>query len=369
MSNRIHVGTRKGLFTVERGAGGWRVTGTAFLGDPVSMTLADTRDNTLYAALNLGHFGAKVHRSPDRGKTWEEVGIPAFPPDPSEAATRETAEEAKAASLKQIWSLETGGPDRPGFLWAGTIPGGLFTSTNRGESWDLVSPLWDMPERKQWFGGGAEHPGIHSICVDPRDTRRVLAGVSVGGAWLTPNGGDTWEVRSQGMRADFMPPEKQYDPITQDPHRIVQCPAAPEVLWCQHHNGVFRTVNGGEMWIEVKTVAPSVFGFGVAVHPEDPDTAWFVPAVKDECRIPVDGKMVAARTRDGGKTFTVLREGLPQEHAYDLVYRHALDIDATGKRLAMGSTTGGLWISEDQGDRWREVSVHLPPVYSVRFEK
>jgi hypothetical protein len=132
---------------------------------------------------------------------------------------------------------------------------------------------------------------------------------------------------------------------------------------------VFRSTDGGAAWTEVTTVKPSVFGFGVAVHPRDPDTAWFVPAVKDECRIPVDGKMVAARTRDGGKTFTVLREGLPQDHAYDLVYRHALDVDDTGDRLAMGSTTGALWISENQGDSWQAVSVHLPPVYSVRFEK
>jgi hypothetical protein len=369
MSDRIHVGTRKGLFTVERGAGGWRVTGTAFLGDPVSMTLSDTEDSTLYAALNLGHFGTKFQRSTDGGKTWKEVGVPAYPADPSETATSETSGEAKAPSLKQIWALETGGTGRDGFLWAGTIPDGLFMSNDRGESWTLVSSLWDMPERKQWFGGGADHPGIHSVCVDPRDSRRVLIGVSVGGAWLTKDGGDTWEVWSQGMRADFMPPEKQFDPNFQDPHRIVQCPAAPEVFWCQHHNGVFRSTDGGKEWIEVKTVQPSVFGFGVAVHPQDPDTAWFVPAVKDECRIPVDGKMVAARTRDGGKTFTVLREGLPQEHAYDLVYRHALDIDDTGNRLAMGSTTGALWVSEDQGDSWQAVSLNLPPVYCVRFEK
>ena len=113
---------------------------------------------------------------------------------------------------------------------------------------------------------------------------------------------------------------------------------------------------------------PSVFGFGVAVHPREPDTAWFVPAVKDECRVPVDGKVVAARTRDGGKSFEVLREGLPQEHAYDLVYRHALDIDESGDRLAFGSTTGGLWVTENQGDSWTAISTHLPPIYAVRFE-
>jgi len=31
------------------------------------------------------------------------------------------------------------------------------------------------------------------------------------------------------------------------------------------------------------------------------------------------------------------------------------------------STTGGLWLSEDQGESWRNLSVHLPPIYRVRF--
>jgi hypothetical protein len=94
-----------------------------------------------------------------------------------------------------------------------------------------------------------------------------------------------------------------------------------------------------------------------------------VPGVKDECRVPVDGQLVVARTRDGGRSFEVLRNGLPQEHAYDLVYRHALDVDATGQRLAMGSTTGSLWISEDGGERWHTVTAHLPPIYQVAFRR
>ena len=110
-----------------------------------------------------------------------------------------------------------------------------------------------------------------------------------------------------------------------------------------------------------------VMCFPVAVHPNEPDTAWFVPAMKDEERIPVDGQLVVTRTRDGGATFDVLREGLPQEHAYDIVYRHCLDIDASGDRLAFGSTTGSLWVTENQGDAWQHVSAHLPPIYCVRF--
>jgi hypothetical protein len=58
--------------------------------------------------------------------------------------------------------------------------------------------------------------------------------------------------------------------------------------------------------------------FAVAAHPRDGEPAWFAPAGKDECRVPVDGKVMVTRTRDGGRSFDVLRQGLPQEQAYDL---------------------------------------------------
>jgi hypothetical protein len=169
------------------------------------------------------------------------------------------------------------------------------------------------------------------------------------------------------MYAVYMPPERREDPSIQDPHRLVRCAARPDALWVQHHNGVFRSIDNGRSWSDVGSARPSVFGFAVAVHPEDSETAWLVPAVKDECRVPVDGALVVARTRDGGESFEVLRRGLPQENAWDLVFRHALDVDRSGDRLVMGSTTGNLWISEDRGDSWALVSAHLPPIYCARF--
>jgi photosystem II stability/assembly factor-like uncharacterized protein len=251
-------------------------------------------------------------------------------------------------------------------LWAGTIPGGLFRSDDRGETWRLNDPLWNEPERAKWFGGGYDHPGIHSVIVDPSDSRRVLLGVSCGGVWITDDDGSSWRVSTKGMYAEYMPPESREDPSIQDPHRMVMCPSATNVLWVQHHNGVFRSADGGESWQSIPS-KPSSFGFAAAIHPRDPKTSWLVPLVKDERRVPVDGKVVVARTRDGGESFEVLREGLPQEHAYDVVYRHGMDVDKSGDRLAMGSTTGSLWVSEDQGDSFRTLSTQLPPVYSVRF--
>ena len=158
------------------------------------------------------------------------------------------------------------------------------------------------------------------------------------------------------------------DPDIQDPHCLVQCQAKPNVFWVQHHNGIFKSEDGCLSWKEIEDVQPSTFGFAVAVHPHDPDTAWFVPAIKDEERIPKDGKVVVTRTRDGGKSYQRLSEGLPQKYAYDITFRHALNVDKTGDRLMFGSTTGSLWVSENQGDSWETVSQHLPPIHAVRFE-
>ena len=380
MSDRLVVATRKGLFVMHAdGAGGWTAGKPEFAGEPVSMVLGDPRDGTLYAALNLGHFGVKLHRRRAESEGWEECAVPVYPPQPpdeprAEPEAQPAPTEATDAprpppvawTLQQIWSLEPGGRDEPGVLWAGTIPGGLFRSGDGASSWTLNRALWDRPERRGWFGGGYDAPGIHSVVVDPRDSRHVTLGISCGGVWQTADGGATWQLSADGMIADYMPPELRGDPNTQDPHRVVQCAAAPDVLWTQHHCAIFRSTDGAANWHRVEA-KPSSFGFAVAAHPRDPDTAWFVPAIKDQYRFPVDARLVVTRTRDGGRTFESLSAGLPEGPAYDLVYRHGLAVDATGTRLAMGSTTGGLWTSADGGESWHLVSAHLPPIYCVRF--
>ncbi|MEA3412478.1 MAG: exo-alpha-sialidase [Pseudomonadota bacterium] len=367
MSDRLLVGTRKGLFRIGRsGSGRWEIVRHWFPGDPVSMICAEPGGRRIHAALDLGHFGVKMQRSGDGGEIWSEVTAPAFPPKPEGLEDKDPMRGLDLPwSTQLIWALEAGSP---GELWCGVIPGGLFRSEDGGDSWALVRSLWDEPRRRKWVGGGFDFAGIHSILVDPRDPAHVTVGVSVGGVWTTRDSGAHWELIGAGLRAAYMPPDMAKEPLAQDPHRIVHCPADPDRLWMQHHNGIFRSDNGGENWRELQNVPPSTFGFAVAVHPKEPDTAWFVPATKDEQRIPVDARVVVTRTRDGGEHFDVLTRGLPDEPAYDLVYRHALDISGDGERLAFGSTTGSLWLSEDQGDSWQSVSKHLPPVACVRFE-
>jgi hypothetical protein len=367
MSDRLLLGTRKGLFLVERNAQGWHISRDMLLGDPVTMVLAD-RQGHWHAAVEHGHYGVKLKRSVDQGESWEERSVPAYPPKPDDEIDMDpVGQQPLPWNLMRIWALESGAPDKPGDLWCGSIPGGLFRSRDGGDSWQLVESLWQHPDRKNWAGGGADYPGIHSIMLDPRDPRIIRIGVSCGGVWASFDDGENWGCYGEGLRAEYMPPDQAYDQKVQDPHRMVQCRVSPDHLWIQHHNGIFRSSDGGAHWQEIETAQPSAFGFAVAVHPQDPDRAWFVPGVRDDARYPVNGRLLVTRTRDGGKSFEPLANGLPQQHAYDLVYRHGLDIDDSGDRLAFGSTTGNAWVSDDQGEHWQSISHFLPPVYCVRF--
>lgn len=83
--------------------------------------------------------------------------------------------------------------------------------------------------------------------------------------------------------------------------RLAQCAASPDILYVQHHNGTFRSTDGARTLSEITAIRPSRFGFAVAFHPGDPETAWFVPAIKDERRVPVDGKLAVADARRRGE--------------------------------------------------------------------
>lgn len=358
---QLLVATRKGLFVLDPAKHGWQLNRPHFPGEPVTQVLRDPSDGTLYAALRLGHFGVKLQRSADGGRSWEEVAAPAFPPKPTEGLWKD---DATPWSVDLVWSLEAGG----GRLWAGALPAGLFVSEDRGASWKLVDSLWTCPERAGWFGGGYDHAGIHSIVVDPRDRDHVTLAISCGGVWQTRDGGATWTNTSAGLDAGaYMPPERRYDGNIQDVHRICACAAQPDALWLQHHGGMYRSTDGGLHWQALEAPQPSAFGFAVQAHPRDPQRAWFAPAHSDAQRMPVDGQLVVTETRDGGRSFRSLGYGLPPKDAYHLVYRHALACSDDGRALAMGSTTGGLWFSEDEGQLWHCLSRDLPPIAQVRF--
>lgn len=389
MTNRILVGTRKGTFLVEKSSAGYRATLSGHSGVGVNFAARDPHTGTLWAALGHGHWGAKLSRSTDGGKTWEDapqIKYPAgarylAPPDPSpddDPSAPPQRYTARPATLLKLWAIAFG-PD--GRIYVGTIPGGLFVSADGGETFELNLALWNHESRggdlfsgegsgtTHWFGTPASEgefaPGIHSIVVHPTDPKRILVAISTAGVLESLDGGETWASRNRGLLMDYLP-----DPSAEwghDPHFVERCAGQPDHVWQQNHCGVFYSADGAANWKKVSNPEQGVhFGFPVAVDQRDGRTAWLVPGKSDNHRTTVDGSLFVARTQDGGETWQQLRNGLPQENAYDVVYRHALS--NSGDRLAFGSTTGNLYVSEDRGETWTTVANNLPPIYSVRFE-
>jgi photosystem II stability/assembly factor-like uncharacterized protein len=358
MSNSLILGTRKGLLILERNGKDWQLACEAHRAIPVSYAFTDKRTGILWAGLDHGHWGQKLHRSRDMGASWEEIPAPKYPEG-------EMISDDKPATLSYIWLIAPGADDQPQRLYLGTEPGGLFQSDDGGETFELVPGLWDHPSRKDnWFGGGRDYAGLCSLIVDPRDSQHITIGISVGGVYETRDGGKTWNGRNKGLTADFLPtPDAEYG---HDPHFMLASPSNPNVLWQQNHCGVFRSEDGGANWTNISQEGgPVYFGFAIALDLHDEQTAWVVPAVDSLYRLAIDRALCVCRTTDGGKTWTALREGLPQEATYDLVFRHALDLD--GDTLAFGTTTGNLFISEDRGESWRSLGYNFPPINSVRF--
>lgn len=392
-SDQIILGTRKGTLILDRLAGGWKARPISHAGVSVCYAARDPRDGTLYASLDHGHWGPKLSRSTDGGQSWEDAPSVAYPKgarfvaqymplptdDPDEVAKRP---KYKDATLLKLWVLAFGGADEPGVMHAGTIPGGLFTTRDHGETWALNRPLWNHHSRggdlfageatsdNTWGGTpaavdyGEFAPGIHSVVVDPRDSKHLYVGVSSAGVLESTDGGESWQGRNKGMLMDYLPnPEAEWG---HDPHFVTCCPGDPDHLWQQNHCGVFYSADGARTWRKVSDPEVAVhFGFPVATSDTEGQTAWVVPARADSERMAVGAGLFVARTEDGGASWETLREGLPQGDAYDIVYRHALD--ASGDRVCFGSTTGNVYLSEDRGESWRAVGQNFPPVYSVRF--
>ena len=126
MSDRMLVATRKGLHLV-RAQQRRLVASRAPISpaSPVTAALCRPRATARSMPCSSTAISAASCIAPTTaGAHWTELPAPAFP-----------ADAAGAPALFQVWTLETGGADEKGTLWAGALPAGLFRSDDRGESW------------------------------------------------------------------------------------------------------------------------------------------------------------------------------------------------------------------------------------------
>jgi hypothetical protein len=298
MSNQILIATKKGTLLIDRKNGRWALRPIAQPGQAVSYAARDPRDGTLWACMDNAHWGPALMRSRDNGATWEDASRVVYPqgaryieqliPDPKAMEEAGKPIAYKAAALMKIWALGFAGPDQPGVIHAGTLPGGLFTTRDGGETWALNLPLWNHESRGgDLFAGGATSknewggtpaamaygdfvPGIHSVAIDPRDSNHFYVAISSAGVIETRDGGKTWAGRNRGMLNDYLPNgEAEWG---HDPHFVTLSPAQPDRLWQQNHCGIFTSEDGARNWKRVSQQDAGVhFGFPIA--------AWLAPAM------------------------------------------------------------------------------------------
>ncbi|MBX6351488.1 MAG: exo-alpha-sialidase [Clostridia bacterium] len=353
-SIEVLVGTAKGLFILRsRGALPSLSLAGPFLPDAeVTHAIRDPRDGTILAAANSPFYGPSVRRSRDGGQTWDAGGAGlAYAADDPEKVTR-------------VWHIAPGPAATPGRIYAGVEASGLFVSEDGGDHWSEVASLRRHPTHAVWEAGGGGKC-LHTVIVHPADPDRVFIACSTGGVYVSEDGGETWEPRNRGLRADFLPEPQRYPEAGQCVHRIALCARRPERLYLQNHGGVYRSDDGGRTWIDVSLGLPSDFGFPVLAHPRHPDTAYVVPVDAERARAFPGGRGAVWRTDDGGQSWRPLARGLP-EPAFTGVLRGAFAHDG-GEPLGLylGTTSGSLFVSPDEGETWHEVARHLPRILSV----
>jgi len=348
----VLLGTKKGAFILESDARrrSWELRGPYCETWPLNHVIADPSNGAIYAAGGNEWFGPAVWKSPDLGKTWTHS---------SEGLSYGEGEQP----IKAAWSLA---PGKGNTLFAGVEPAGLFRSDDGGQSWTHIAGLRDHPSRPHWQPGGGGLI-LHSIVLHPNDEKQLWVAISSAGVFHSADGGQSWEPRNKGTRADYLPEDQKYPEFGQCVHCLVMASGMSDRLYQQNHCGMYRSDDGGRSWVSIENGLPSSFGFPAAAHPRDTETLYLVPLNGDIAgRFMPDGRAAVWRTRDAGATWQDLREGLPQKNAFLGVLRQAMATDTMDPAgVYFGTSSGAVFASADEGQSWNCIALHLPTITSV----
>jgi photosystem II stability/assembly factor-like uncharacterized protein len=178
-------------------------------------------------------------------------------------------------------------PTTPATMWAGSVGGGVWKTTNSGTSWTALNDFM-------------ANLAVASMVIDPTNPNILYAGTGEGmgnihslsgaGVFKTTDGGATWTQLSATSSWDAV-------------NRLAISPANSQTIIAATGEGIFRTTNGGTTWTET--------------YPYRMLYASFHPTVGSLAVASSDGS--ALYSTDGGVSWTQAA-GLPTSGRIELVY-------------------------------------------------
>ncbi len=250
----------------------------------------------------------------------------------------------------------TNNPD-PVTIYAGAASGGVFKSTDSGESW---TPVFDnalslsigdiaiapSDEDIVWVGTGEANGGGGSMAYDGF------------GIYRSDDAGNTWQhtgLENTGSigRIAVHPS----DPLT------CYVAAMGRMFSDNPDRGVFRTTDGGGSWEKVLYVNDSTGAVDIVIHPEHPDTLYAAmwERVRRPHRRDYGGPGCGIyRSYDGGDNWTLLTNGLPA--ASSQVGRIGIDISASDPNVLYAIYAdnigyfAGVYKTVNGGNSWLRTS-------------
>ena len=223
------VGTRKGLFVLESGdRRDWSVRGPYCESWPIYHATVDQDSGTIYAAAASEWLGSAIWRSADLGESWEHSSEGLGYPD-----------DDGGLRLSKVSNVVPA----HGRLLVGAESAGLFESTDRGETFSLLTTFEGQEGREAWNDPAQQPPGhlgFSAIIPHPKEKDRFWVIVQGYSLFETTDGGQTWEPRNKGLRRDW---PADYEEIGFCVHKVA--PASDfERMFQQNHVGMHRSDDG-----------------------------------------------------------------------------------------------------------------------------
>ncbi len=249
-------------------------------------------------------------------------------------------------------SAAAGIPGDPSTYYAGAASGGVWKSTNGGQSW---LPIFDHETAM----------AIGSLAVAPSDPKTVWAGTGEAcairdsdmqgdGIYKSTDAGATWKnmgiVEGGRIGRILIHPKK--------PDTVYAC-VAGRLTGPQKERGVFRTTDGGQTWKQVLFVDENTGCSGLTMDPNNPD---FLVAGTWQAEMhtyamfsggPGSGVFVS---HDGGDTWKRAASGMPKSPVGKIDVKIAPSNPKRVYALIQTADQGSLWRSDDAGENWAVVN-------------